>query len=120
MSDRWNPETNLVFKALIRAVGTINGLPEQQQERSDRENMLSIVSAMVEGEFPVEGKSVTGRDGFIVCKALGYAIVTEHEDKEDLKQLLENLTKGPLGANYYIDNARSHVYGMAFHDETKH
>jgi hypothetical protein len=120
MSKEVKSALNLAAEALCHAVDTIDGLPKQQQERSDQKDMIRILVAIKDGEFPVGGKSITGRDGLIVCKALAYTVITGHEDKEDMKQLLERIAKGGLGADYYIDNAMSHVYGLSFNNGTKH
>jgi hypothetical protein len=59
---------------------------------------------------------ITGRDGFIICKALAYAIETierlpeqwqEWSDKEDMKRLLDAITGGK--PDFYRTVARSHI-----------
>lgn len=60
-------------------------------------------------------ESITGRDNYIMCKALAYAIVTidrlperwqEQSDQSDMKALLEALTTAP---DMYLIRARSHI-----------
>ena len=117
MSDKGQSNIMVVYNALLRAVGTINKLPTERKEWSDQQDMIRITTAIVAGDFPVAGQNITGRDALIVCKALAYAIVTEHEDKEDMKRLLDELAKGFLGTEFYMAGARSHVHGT-FHDST--
>ncbi len=61
------------------------------------------------------GTEITGRDGYIFCTALAYAIIAierlperwqERSDKEDMKKLLEAATSTP---DYYLLQARSHL-----------
>jgi hypothetical protein len=61
-------------------------------------------------------KNVTGRDGYIICKALAYAIAAierlpeqwqEHGDREDMRALL-NAVAGH-GSRYFMTAARAHL-----------
>ena len=69
-------------------------------------------------------KSITGRDGTIVCKALAYAISSilqlplrqrEVSDMLDMRALLDHLSNG--ASEYYIDGALSHLSGDAFKND---
>jgi hypothetical protein len=64
----------------------------------------------------VEGReSVTGRDGYLICQALGYAITAiealpdefqERSNARDMRQLLSYLTKRH---DHFLLNARKHL-----------
>ncbi len=65
-----------------------------------------------------ERQNITGRDGYIVCKALAYAIVTierlpdmwqELSDRDDMKKLLDHFSTSERMTHYYMTGARSHV-----------
>jgi hypothetical protein len=69
-----------------------------------------------------EQKSITGRDGYIMCKALAYAIETierlptrwqEWSDKEDMKALLTHHGERMFGTEYFYQSARHHIDGAA-------
>jgi hypothetical protein len=59
--------------------------------------------------------NITGRDHYIICKALAYAITAierlpdrwqEASDKEDMRRLLAAMTEDP---NHYFISARAHL-----------
>jgi hypothetical protein len=61
-------------------------------------------------------KNVTGRDGYIVCKALAYAIAAiehlperwqEHSDKEDMRALLNAFARHR--SQYFMTGAQAHL-----------
>src|SRR5262245_17965682 len=75
----------------------------------------------------VNGVSVTGRDGPVLCKALAYAITSierlpsvwqERSDKEDMRTLLAWLVSEPAQADFFLISARSHLdrRGIAIED----
>lgn len=54
--------------------------------------------------------TVTGRDGFIMAKALAYAIITIErlpERWQDMKALLDAMTRQK--PDYFLTTARSHI-----------
>ena len=63
-------------------------------------------------------RSVTGRDTFVICKALAYAIITierrpfeyrETSDCNDMKKLLKHLSTENLTVDFYMEEARRHI-----------
>ena len=65
---------------------------------------------------------ITGRDGYIVCKALAYAILAierlprewrEESDKEDMKQLLE--AYAGKQAWFYLKDVRNNLECRSMH-----
>lgn len=65
-----------------------------------------------------QAESITGRDGYIVCQALGYAITCierlpedqqEWSNCEDMKYLLAHLASDLF--DFYLNNAREHIDG---------
>jgi len=63
-------------------------------------------------------KSITGRDGYILCKALAYAILCierlpprwqEFSDKEDMKVMLEYFANLHLGTEHFMLTAQAHI-----------
>jgi|HubBroStandDraft_6_1064221.scaffolds.fasta_scaffold3154320_1 hypothetical protein len=63
-------------------------------------------------------RSMTGRDNFMICKALGYAIVVienlpaDQQERlacEDFRVILESKTNGAT-RNYFVWNAKLHLY----------
>lgn len=69
---------------------------------------------------------ITGRDGFIIRKALAYGIVAicqlpkeqqEYSDMQDMRAILNHLCIGlQLGSEFFIDNAMAHLNGDGFND----
>jgi hypothetical protein len=63
-------------------------------------------------------KDVTGRDGYLICKALAYAIEAIHAlprkwqeegDAEDMRLLLEAMAPDDAELQLYIQNAHRHL-----------
>jgi len=59
-----------------------------------------------------------GRDRYVICNALAYAIIIierqpighrETSDMEDMKIILERLASGFMGADYFMEEARTHI-----------
>lgn len=64
---------------------------------------------------------ITGRDGYIIAKALAYAIETierlpdewqEFSDKEDMKMLFDGLVNNETAAEAIANGVRHHLRGM--------
>jgi hypothetical protein len=102
---------SLIRSALIKAVGVINTLPPERQERSNRDDMILLFRAFADGNYPGEKGTVTGRDNYIVTQALAYAIAVEHPNKEEMKQLLEELSGGFAWAEFLMAGADRHIHG---------
>jgi hypothetical protein len=71
----------------------------------------------IRAQDPVRG--ITGRDGYIMMKALASAIITieqlppkrqERSDKEDMKALLHHHARSNF-AQHHLDQAKAHVTG---------
>ena len=69
---------------------------------------------------PTPKTSITGRDGFIIAKALAYAIVAidqlpekrqEYSDQQDMRALLQYCAGD--SAEFHMVNARSHIEGRS-------
>ena len=65
--------------------------------------------------------SITGRDGYLVCQALAYAIVAieqrpdryqEWSNKEQMKLLLEHYCPAQWPKEDFLANARKHLTGV--------
>lgn len=72
--------------------------------------------------MPKPNESVTGRDGYIIAKALAYAFSTierlpprwqERSDMEDMKKMFENVCPDPSMRANLIGKADHHLSGAA-------
>jgi hypothetical protein len=72
----------VIRAALARAVDAIARLPDHQQELSNRQDML----ALLRGED-------TGRDGYLVAKALVYAVVDGLPVDPEMVRLLRAMAR---------------------------
>ena len=71
-----------------------------------------------------QAENVTGRDGYIICKALAYAIETierlpeerqEKSDKSDMEKLFNHLARGDADfILHMLDQARAHITGVGW------
>ena len=69
-------------------------------------------------------KNITGRDGYVIAKALAYAIEAiaalpeerqELGDQDDMKAILEAMYPGDGQLAHLIQGARAHLTGEGFY-----